>query len=192
MVLVNYATNKVNCKIVYCGTGESGKTTNLTYIYDQVNSCIRSEMTSLEGMNERTLFFDFFSIDLGKIKGFTTSFGLYTAPGQKEYNAARKLVLNGVDGIVFVADSKAEKRYENIESMKILKENLREYGFSLEKIPLILQYNKRDYHNILSLDSLEKDLNEYGFPSFEAVATKGTGVFATLKAMSNLILSSLQ
>ena len=192
MVLVNYADRKVNCKIVYCGTGESGKTTNLTYIYKQLDSKIRGEMTSLEGLNERTLFFDFLSIDLGELRGFNTSFSLYTAPGQKEYNAARKLILNGVDGIIFVADSRIEKRQENIESFNNLIENLKDYSLSVDNIPIVFQYNKRDMDNILNLEDLEKGLNKDGFPSFEAIATNGSGVFATLKAISNLILSSLQ
>ena len=192
MVLVNYADRKVNCKIVYCGTGESGKTTNLTYIYKQLDSKIRGEMTSLEGLNERTLFFDFLSIDLGELRGFNTSFSLYTAPGQKEYNAARKLILNGVDGIIFVADSRIEKKEENIESYNNLIENLKDYNLSIDNIPIVFQYNKRDESNILSLEDLEKDLNKEDFPSFEAIAKNGSGVFATLKAISNLILSSLQ
>jgi signal recognition particle receptor subunit beta len=192
VVLVNYADRKVNCKIVYCGTGESGKTTNLTYIYKQLDSKIRGEMTSLEGLNERTLFFDFLSIDLGELRGFNTSFSLYTAPGQKEYNAARKLILNGVDGIIFVADSRIEKRQENIESFNNLIENLKDYSLSIDNIPIVFQYNKRDMDDILSFEDLEKDLNKEGFPSFEAIAKNGSGVFATLKAISNLILSSLQ
>ena len=192
MVLVNYADRKVNCKIIYCGTGESGKTTNLTYIYNQLDSKIRSELTSLESMEERTLFFDFLSIDLGNVKGFSTSFSLYTAPGQKEYNAASKLLLNGVDGIIFVADSRIEKREGNIESLNNLVENLKDYGLSLDSIPVIFQYNKRDHKDILSIDVLEKDLNKDGYPSFEAVAKEGSGVFAALKCASNLVLANLQ
>jgi len=192
VVFVNYADHKVNCKIVYCGTGESGKTTNLTYIYNKLDSAIRSEMTSLEGLNERTLFFDFLSINLGEVKGFSTSFSLYTAPGQKQYNAARRLILNGVDGIIFVADSRLEKREENIESLNDLIENLKDYGLSFDTIPIVFQYNKRDEKNILSLEHLEKDLNKGGHPSFEAIAKDGSGVFASLKSVSNLILTSLQ
>ncbi|EKE04763.1 MAG: hypothetical protein ACD_20C00007G0024 [uncultured bacterium] len=192
MVFVNYADHKVNCKIVYCGTGESGKTTNLSYIYNKLDSAIRSEMTSLEGLNERTLFFDFLSINLGEVKGFSTSFSLYTAPGQKQYNAARRLILNGVDGIIFVADSRPEKREENIESLNDLIENLKDYSLSFDTIPIVFQYNKRDESNILTLESMEKDLNKGGYPSFEAIAKDGNGVFASLKAVSNLILTSLQ
>lgn len=192
MVFVNYADRKVICKIVYCGAGESGKTTNLNYIYNKIDTAIKSEMTSLEGLNERTLFFDFLSIDLGKIKGFDTSFSLYTAPGQAQYNAARKLILNSVDGIIFVADSRVEKRQENIDSLNNLIDNLKSYGLSFDTIPIIIQYNKRDLPNILSLDVLEKDLNKEGFLSFETVASDGTGVFASLKSISNHILTSLQ
>lgn len=192
MVLVNYADRKVNCKIVYYGAGESGKTTNLNYIYNQLDSAIRSEITSLEGLNERTLFFDFLSIDLGEVKGFKTSFSLYSAPGQKAYNAARKLILNGVDGIIFVVDSRTDKKDENIESLNNLSENLETYNLSLDNIPIVFQYNKRDLDSIASIENLEKYLNKEGHPSFEAVATEGSGVFATLKSVSNLILSSLQ
>ncbi len=192
MVLVNYADRKVNCKIVYCGTGEGGKTTNLGYIYSKLDPSIRSDMTKLAGVNERTLFFDFLSINLGEVKGFTTSFSLYTAPGQKQYAAARKLILNGIDGIIFVADSRADKRQENIESLKDLVEDLKVYNLTLENVPIVFQYNKRDENNILSLETLENDLNKLGYPSFEAVATNGSGVFATLKSISNLILSGLQ
>ena len=149
-------------------------------------------MTSLEGLNERTLFFDFLSINLGQIHGYNTSFSLYTAPGQKEYNAARKLLLNGVDGIIFVADSRVEKKLENIESYSNLLDNLKEFKLSPERVPIVFQYNKRDSDNILSIESLEKDLNKEGFPSFESVATVGSGVFASLKAISNLVLASLQ
>ena len=192
MVLVNYADRKVNCKIVYCGTGESGKTTNLAYIYNKLDPTIRSDMTKLEGLNERTMFFDFLSISLGEIKGFAMSFNLYTAPGQKEYAAARKLILNGVDGIIFVADSRTEKRQENIDSLNDLIENLAVYDLSLDNLPIVFQYNKRDAYDILSLETLEKDLNKDSHPSFEAVATDGSGVFASLKSVSNLVLSSLQ
>lgn len=192
MVLVNYADRKVNCKIIYYGAGESGKTTNLLYIYNQLDSKIRSEMTSLEGLNERTLFFDFLSIDLGEIKGFNVDFSLYTVPGQIEYNAARKLILNGVDGIVFVADSRPEKREENMQSLSNLIGNLQAYNLSLDTIPIVFQYNKRDAEDAMSIDTMEKDLNKGGYPSFEATAKDGSGVFATLKSVSNQILTGLQ
>ncbi len=192
MVLVNYTERKLTCKIVYYGTGESGKTSNLTYIHNTLDSTIRSDMTCLEGLNKRTLFFDFLSINLGKVKDFDTTFGLYTTPGQMEYNAARKIILNGVDGIIFVADSAVDKREENIRSYKNMMENFREYKLTPETVPIVLQYNKRDLPNILSIEELEKDLNQCGYPSFEAVATEGRGIFATLKTVSNSILQNLQ
>jgi signal recognition particle receptor subunit beta len=192
VVLVNYADRKLTCKIVYYGTGESGKTSNLIYIYNTLDSAIRSEMTCLEGLNERTLFFDYLSINLGNIKGFDTTFSLYTAPGQPQYNAARKIILNGVDGIIFVANSDRSERENNILSFKNMLQNLKEYNLNLDNIPIVLQYNKRDLHNSLSFEELESDLNQTGYPSFEAVAIQGQGVFATLKATSNAILANLQ
>lgn len=192
MVLVNYADRKLTCKIVYYGTGESGKTSNLIYIYNTLDSAIRSEMTCLEGLNERTLFFDFLSINLGDVKGFNTTFSLYTAPGQMQYNAARKIILNGVDGIVFVANSSRDERESNIQSYNNMIQNLKDFNLNLNTIPVVLQYNKRDLSNALSFEEMEKDLNHAGHPSFEAVAIQGQGVFATLKAVSNSILANLQ
>lgn len=192
MVLLNYADRKLTCKIVYYGSGESGKTSNLIYIYNTLDSAIRSDMTCLEGLNERTLFFDFLSINLGNIKGFDTNFSLYTTPGQMEYNAARKILLNGVDGIIFVADSSPDKREENIISFNNMLENFKEFNLNLESLPLALQYNKRDLDSALSFEELENDLNKNGFPCFEAVAIEGRGVFATLKSVSNAILANLQ
>ena len=192
MVLVNYADRKVNCKIVYYGAEESGKTSNLVYIFNQLDESTRSNLITLESQAERTLFFDFMSLDLGEVKGFSTTFSLYTVPGQIEYNDARKLILNGVDGLVFVADSSPDKREANIESFKNMIENLAEYGLNFDTIPIAIQYNKRDLETVLDLDKLERDINQEGFPSFEAVATEGSGVFATLKSVSNLILTSLQ
>jgi len=192
VVLVNYADRKLTCKVVYYGTGESGKTSNLIYIYNTLDSAIRSEMTCLEGLNERTLFFDFLSINLGDVKGFNTTFSLYTSPGQVQYNAARKIILNGVDGIVFVANSLREERENNIISFNNMIQNLKEYNLNLDNIPIVLQYNKRDLDNILSFEELESDLNQAGYPSFESVALQGQGVFATLKAVSNSILTNLQ
>jgi len=192
VVLVNYADRKLTCKVVYYGTGESGKTSNLIYIYNTLDSAIRSEMTCLEGLNERTLFFDFLSINLGDVKGFNTTFSLYTSPGQMQYNAARKIILNGVDGIIFVANSSRDERENNIQSFNNMIQNLKEYNLNLNNIPIILQYNKRDLDNILSFEELENDINKAGYPSFEAVAVQGQGVFATLKAASNSILANLQ
>lgn len=192
MVLVNYANHTVNCKIVYYGPEEGGKTSNLKYIYSQLDPSIRTELTSLEGDNERTVFFDFMSLDLGDVKGFNTRFSLYSAPGQKEHNAARSLVLNGADGVIFVADSRKSKLQENLDSFKNLEENLAELGLSFREVPVIFQYNKRDIDDIVSLEEMEEKLNVKKHQSFESVATSGTGIFASLKAISNLILTNLQ
>jgi len=192
VVLVNYADRKLTCKVVYYGTGESGKTSNLIYIYNTLDSAIRSEMTCLEGLNERTLFFDFLSINLGDVKGFNTTFSLYTSPGQVQYNAARKIILNGADGIVFVANSLRTERENNIRSFNNMIQNLKEYNLNLDNIPIVLQYNKRDLDDILSFEELEADLNQAGYPSFESTALHGQGVFAVLKAVSNSILTNLQ
>lgn len=191
MALINYASREINCKIVYYGTGLGGKTTNLEYIFKQLAPGIRGEMISLATETERTLFFDFLPLDLGSVQGFKTKFSLYTVPGQVEYNASRKLILNGVDGIVFVADSQVEKMQENIESLRNMEENLAEYGLTLDAVPYVLQYNKRDLPNVNAFEELESGLNDRGVPSFEAVAVEGSGVFATLKAVSKAVLNRL-
>ncbi|MEB3238319.1 MAG: GTPase domain-containing protein [Candidatus Sericytochromatia bacterium] len=191
MALINYASREINCKLVYYGTGLGGKTTNLEYIFKQLAPGIRGEMISLATETERTLFFDFLPLDLGSVQGFKTKFSLYTVPGQVEYNASRKLILNGVDGIVFVADSQVEKMGENIESLRNMEENLAEYGLTLDSVPFVLQYNKRDMPNVSSFEELEAALNQRGVPSFEAVAVEGSGVFATLKAISKSVLNRL-
>jgi len=192
MALVNYAAREINCKIVYYGTGLGGKTTNLKYIHSQLAPTTRGELISLATETERTLFFDFLPLDLGSVQGFKTRFSLYTVPGQVEYNASRKLILNGVDGIIFVADSDVMRAKENIESLQNMIENLAEYNLTLDNIPWVLQYNKRDLANAMPIERLEKDCNIRGVPSFEAVASEGLGVFATLKAISKLILNRLQ
>ncbi|MEB3205642.1 MAG: GTPase domain-containing protein [Candidatus Sericytochromatia bacterium] len=191
MALINYASREINCKLVFYGTGLGGKTTNLEYIFKQLAPGIRGEMISLATETERTLFFDFLPLDLGSVQGFKTKFSLYTVPGQVEYNASRKLILNGVDGIVFVADSQVEKMGENIESLRNMEENLAEYGLTLDSVPFVLQYNKRDMPNVSSFEELEAALNQRGVPSFEAVAVEGSGVFATLKAISKSVLNRL-
>ena len=191
MALINYASREINCKIVYYGTGLGGKTTNLEYIFKQLAPGIRGEMISLATETERTLFFDFLPLDLGSVQGFKTKFSLYTVPGQVEYNASRKLILNGVDGIVFVADSQREKAQENIESLKNMEENLAEYGLNLDSVPYVLQYNKRDLSSINTFEELESMLNDRSVPSFEAIAVEGSGVFATLKAVSKAVLNRL-
>jgi signal recognition particle receptor subunit beta len=192
MALVNYAAREINCKIVYYGTGLGGKTTNLKYIHSQLAPTTRGELISLATETERTLFFDFLPLDLGSVQGFKTRFSLYTVPGQVEYNASRKLILNGVDGIIFVADSDVMRSRENVESLQNMVDNLQEYSLTLENIPWVLQYNKRDLANALPIDRLERELNTRSVPSFEAVASEGLGVFATLKAISKLILNRLQ
>lgn len=192
MALVNYAMREINCKIVYYGTGLGGKTTNLKYIHSQLAPSTRGELISLATETERTLFFDFLPLDLGSVQGFKTRFSLYTVPGQVEYNASRKLILNGVDGIIFVADSDVMRAKENVESLQNMVDNLAEYNLTLDNIPWVLQYNKRDLANAMSIERMEKDLNIRNIPSFEAVASEGLGVFATLKAISKLILNRLQ
>ena len=192
MALVNYAAREINCKIVYYGTGLGGKTTNLKYIHSQLAPTTRGELISLATETERTLFFDFLPLDLGSVQGFKTRFSLYTVPGQVEYNASRKLILNGVDGIIFVADSDVMRSKDNIDSLQNMIENLAEYSLTLDNIPWVLQYNKRSLANAMPIERMERELNQRQIPSFEAVASEGLGVFATLKAISKLILNRLQ
>jgi signal recognition particle receptor subunit beta len=192
MALVNYAAREINCKIVYYGTGLGGKTTNLKYIHSQLAPTTRGELISLATETERTLFFDFLPLDLGEVQGFKTRFSLYTVPGQVEYNASRKLILNGVDGIIFVADSDVTRSKDNVDSLQNMIENLSEYNLTLDNIPWVLQYNKRDLATAMPVERLEKELNIRAVPSFEAISSEGLGVFATLKAISKLILNRLQ
>jgi mutual gliding-motility protein MglA len=191
MSMINYASREINCKIVYYGPGLCGKTTNLEYIYEKVAPNTRGKLISLATETERTLFFDFLPVDLGSIRGFKTRFHLYTVPGQVYYNASRKLILKGVDGVVFVADSQVERLDANIESMHNLYENLNEYGLDLREIPFVIQYNKRDLPNISSLEELQSNLNPNNVPVFEAVGVRGIGVFDTLKAVSKLVIKAL-
>jgi len=191
MSMINYASREINCKIVYYGTGLGGKTTNLEYIYSRVNPETKGKMISLATETERTLFFDFLPIDLGEIRGFKTRFHLYTVPGQVYYNASRRLILKGVDGLVFVADSQASRAEANIESMHNLYENLETYGYDLQTIPFAIQYNKRDMPNILSSDELRAQINPMGVPDFEAVAIEGKGVFETLSTVSKMVVKAL-
>jgi len=188
MVSINYATREVTCKIVYYGPGLSGKTTNLQYIHDKVPSGTRGKMISLATEADRTLYFDFLPINIGNISGLAAKFQLYTVPGQVYYNATRKLVLRGADGLVFVADSQADKMDENIESLNNMKENLAEYGYDINEIPIVIQYNKRDLPNVLSVSELNSRLNTYNWKSFEAEAVTGKGVFDTLKMSIKMVL----
>lgn len=192
MSFVNYHTKEINCKIVYYGPGLGGKTTNIQYVYQRTSSQSKGKMVTLNTENERTLFFDFLPLDLGTIRGFKTRFHLYTVPGQVFYEASRKLILRGVDGIVFVADSQVEKMESNIESLEGLKKNLTEQGYDFDKIPIVFQWNKRDLPNITSFQDMQKKLNEKDFPCFEATAITGEGVFETLKAISKLVLLNIK
>lgn len=192
MSFINYSSREINCKIVYYGPGLCGKTTNLQFIYRRTNPEQKGKLISLATETERTLFFDFLPLALGDIKGFKIRFHLYTVPGQVFYAASRKLILKGVDGVVFVADSQIERTESNIESLEDLKINLAEQGYDLDKLPFAIQYNKRDLPNIVPVADLEKLLNYRNVPSFEAVAVTGKGVFETLKAVAKQVLFELK
>ena len=192
MSMINYASREINCKLVYYGPGLGGKTTNLEHVYQKVAPTARGKMISLATETERTLFFDFLPVDLGTIRGFKVKFHLYTVPGQVYYNASRKLILKGVDGVVFVADSQEPRMDANVESIRNLRENLRDHGYALEKVPYILQLNKRDLPTALPVPDLVKALRFKDEPVFEAVAPKGIGVFETLKAVVKGVLVDLK
>jgi signal recognition particle receptor subunit beta len=192
MSFINYSSREINCKIVFYGPGLCGKTTNLQWIYKKTNPDSKGKMISLATETERTLFFDFLPLALGEIRGFKTRFHLYTVPGQVFYDASRKLILKGVDGVVFVADSQIERMEANIESVENLRLNLSEQGYDLDKIPYVVQYNKRDLPNVVPLDDMKKALNPRGVPDYEAVAMEGTGVFDTLKAIAKLVIMELK
>lgn len=192
MSLINYSSREINCKIVYYGPGLGGKTTNIQYVYEKVAPETKGKLVTLATEMDRTLFFDFLPLELGTVKGFKTRFHLYTVPGQVYYNASRKLILRGVDGIVFVADSQETRFDANIESLYNLHENLAEHRLDLAKIPFVMQYNKRDLPDAVPLDELEEELNPERYTSFEAVACKGVGVFDTLKCVAKMVLRNLQ
>ena len=192
MSFINYSSREINCKIVYYGPGLCGKTTNLQHIYQKTNPDVKGKMISLATETERTLFFDFLPLALGEIRGFKTRLHLYPVPGQLFYDASRKLILKGVDGVVFVADSQIERMEANIESLDNLKVNLKEQGYDLAKIPYVIQYNKRDVPNAAPLVELRRLLNPGGAPEFEACATTGQGVFETLKAVAKGVLTDLK
>ena len=191
MTMINYASREINCKVVYYGSGLGGKTTNLEYVYSRVNPDAKGKMISLATETERTLFFDFLPIDLGEIRGFKTRFHLYTVPGQVYYNASRRLILKGVDGLIFVADSQRSRLEANIEAMHNLYENMESYGYDINTIPFVIQYNKRDLPDIMSTGELRSILNPINVPDFDAVAIEGDGVFQTLSAVSKLVVKSL-
>jgi signal recognition particle receptor subunit beta len=192
MSFINYSSREINCKIVYYGPGLCGKTTNLQHIYNRTNPDVKGKMISLATETERTLFFDFLPLALGEIRGFKTRFHLYTVPGQVFYDASRKLILKGVDGVVFVADSQVERMEANVESLDNLKVNLLEQGYELAKIPYVVQYNKRDVPNAAPLIEMQRLLNPTKVPEFEACARSGEGVFETLKAVAKGVLSDLK
>lgn len=191
MSFINYASREINCKIVYYGPGLCGKTTNLQFIYEKTNPQNKGQLISLATETDRTLFFDFLPLDLGTVRGFRTRFHLYTVPGQVFYDASRKLILKGVDGVIFVADSQEARQDANLESLDNLRLNLRENGFDLAAVPYALQLNKRDMPTAMPYDLMFRELNVKGEPTFEAVATKGIGVFETLKAVAKQVLHEL-
>jgi signal recognition particle receptor subunit beta len=192
MSFINYSAREINCKIVYYGPGLCGKTTNLLYIYKKTNPDSKGKMISLATETERTLFFDFLPLSLGSIRGFKVRFHLYTVPGQVFYDASRKLILRGVDGVVFVGDSQVERMEANVESMENLRKNLQEQGFNPDTVPFVVQYNKRDLPNVVPVAEMDKALNPRKVPSFEAVAMSGTGVFETLKEISKQVILELK
>jgi signal recognition particle receptor subunit beta len=189
---INYAAREINCKLVYYGPGLGGKTTNLQFIYSRVEPSTKGKLISLATETERTLFFDFLPLELGTIRGFKTRFHLYTVPGQVFYDASRKLILRGVDGVIFVADSQIERIESNIDSLENLEANLAEQNLTLERLPFVLQYNKRDLPNVVPIEELQAALNPRKAPWFEACARTGIGVFETLKGAAKLVLNELK
>jgi small GTP-binding protein len=192
MSFINYAAREINVKIVFYGPGLCGKTTNLQYIYEKSSPQQKGKLISLATETDRTLFFDFLPLDLGAVRGFKTRFHLYTVPGQVFYDASRKLILKGVDGVVFVADSQEARMDANVESLRNLEDNLSENGFELKTVPYVLQFNKRDLPSAMLVDDMYRLLNFKGEPTFEAVAVKGIGVFETLKAVAKQVLYELR
>jgi signal recognition particle receptor subunit beta len=193
MTFINYASREINCKIVYYGPGLCGKTTNLQWIYEKTNPNAKGKLISLATETDRTLFFDFLPLELGTVRGFKTRFHLYTVPGQVFYDASRKLILKGVDGVIFVADSQVERMDANVEAIENLMVNLKSQGYDLLNIPYVLQLNKRDLPNVATVDEMKKALQRKnpGEPVYEACAARGTGVFETLKGVAKLVLADL-
>lgn len=192
MSFINYTTKEINCKIIYYGPGLSGKTTNVQYIYDQTTEEQKGKLVSLSTENERTLFFDFLPLTVGEVRGYQTRFHLYTIPGQTFYDVSRDFIIKGVDGIVFVADSQAERMEANIESFESLKTSLERQGYDLHRIPLAFQWNKRDTDNAIPVFELENTLNVIKKPSFEAVASTGKGVMETLTSVCMNVINDLK
>jgi len=191
-MFINWALQEINLKIVYYGPGLSGKTTNLMYIYKKLEPSLRSDLVTLSTKEDRTLFFDFMQLEIGNINGKIPKFNLYTVPGQTYYAYSRKIILDGADGIVFVADSQKERLDENLDTLLDLEENLIEHGESLQSFPWIIQYNKRDLPNCISIHTLQEKLNFWGVPHFESIAHRGIAVFPTLKAIINRVISHIQ
>ncbi|MGE5204754.1 MAG: GTP-binding protein [Chlamydiota bacterium] len=192
MSFINFAAREINCKIVYYGPGLGGKTTNLQWIFERTGDQQKGKMISLATETERTLFFDFLPLDLGTVRGFKTRIHLYTVPGQVFYDASRKLILRGVDGVVFVADSQEERMDANVEALENLQENLKEHSYDFNRIPYVLQLNKRDLSNAMPVDTLKQELLKKDEPVIEAIAFQGVGVFETLKAVAKLVLIELK
>ncbi|HMW34379.1 GTPase domain-containing protein [bacterium] len=191
-MFINWALQEINLKIVYYGPGMSGKTTNLEYIHSKMDPSLAGELVSLKTKEDRTIFFDFLQLEVGRIKGKKPKFNLYTVPGQVYYASSRKVILNGVDGIVFVADSQKHRMDGNIETLLDLENNLREDGHSLDSFPWVIQYNKRDLPDVDTVENLQKRLNYFNVPYYEAVGIKGVGVFDTLKAIINKVIANVQ
>jgi signal recognition particle receptor subunit beta len=192
MAFINYASREINCKLVYYGPGLGGKTTNLQFIYEKTNQDVKGKLISLATETERTLFFDFLPLELGTIRGFRTRFHLYTVPGQVFYDASRKLILKGCDGVAFVSDSQEARMDANAESLKNLEDNLKTNGYDLKAMPYVLQLNKRDLPTAVPVEEMTNALRYKGEEVFEAVAIKGTGVFETLKALARMVLVDLK
>lgn len=192
MSFINYANHEINCKVIYFGAGMSGKTTNVQYIFEHTQSDRRGKMVTLSTENERTLFFDFLPLDIGEVRGYKTRFHLYTIPGQTFYESSRQFILKGVDGIVFVVDSKPERMEANLESFESLERALEHQGYDLSRLPLVFQYNKRDADHAMPIKELEAAFNLKHRPYFEAIANRGDGVLETLQSISQLIIKDLK
>jgi len=191
MPLLNHQNKEINCKLVYCGAAFCGKTTNLQSIYQSLAPSVRGEFVSLSTTEDRTLFFDFLPMDVAEVKGWKVRLSMFTVPGQVEYNASRKQILNGADGVIFVASSDPQSRAANIEALDNLNENLAAFGTSIGKIPLVMQFNKRDLAGAMSIEVMQQELNTRGLPTFQAIAIDGQGVFATLRGISQLLFKQL-
>lgn len=192
MSFINYNAKEIHCKIVYYGPSLGGKTTNLQWVYHKTTGQDQSDLVDLPTDVERTMFFDFLPMEVGEIRGFKTRFHLYTVPGQVVYDASRKLILKGLDGVIFVADSQAERMEENLQALENLEKNLEQQGYDINEIPLVIQYNKRDLPNALPVSELRKALNKFNAPDFEGTARQGGGVFESLKTVSKSIVTVLK